>query len=260
MTTLEIDKRGDGVAVLKLNGPETLNALDEGIKKDLLAALTDIDSDDDVRVVLLTGVGRAFCAGGDVRQMAAVPAVETVARVTLGNQVIEKIVSLQKVVVAGVNGLASGAGFNLALAADIVLADRSAWFQQSFMQIGLAPDMGGTYLLTQQLGWQRAKVALLTGHRFTVEEGHALGFVAEIVDGDFFDEALRYCEVLARRPPLALSATKTLVNNAAAAMLSTALRSEATTQAVLSITKDHRRAVDAFQTKQDLRSVEFQGD
>jgi len=260
MTALGIEKRHDGIAVLTLNRPATLNALDESIKEQLLDALTGIDGDDSVRVVLLTGIGRAFSAGGDVSEMGGLPASETASRVTMGNQIIEKIVGLRKVVVAGVNGLASGAGFNLALAADVVLAHRSAWFQQSFIQIGLAPDMGGTFLLAQQLGWQRAKVALLTGHRFTADEGHALGFVAKVIDDDFLAEALAYCRVLAQRPPLALSATKALVNSPATAQLAVVLRSEATAQAVLSMSNDHQRAVRTFQAKEDLNLVEFAGD
>jgi 2-(1,2-epoxy-1,2-dihydrophenyl)acetyl-CoA isomerase len=259
MGTLEITKREDGIVVLRLNEPEALNALGEIQKQKLLDALNAIESDESVRVVLLTSTGRAFSAGGDVREMGEVTAAEAMARVTLGNLLIEKIVSMRQIVVAGVNGLASGAGFNLALAADIIIADKTAWFQQSFIQIGLAPDMGGTFLLAQQLGWHRAKAAILTGHRFTVTEAHELGFVAEIIDGDFHEEALRYCESLAARPPLALWMAKSVINGAATSTLHASLVSEASAQGILSASQDHKRAVAAFAAKEDLSTVKYEG-
>jgi len=259
MTTLQITKRDDGIVVLCLNEPEALNALGETQKRKLLDALNDIDGDETIRVVLLTSTGRAFSAGGDVRQMGAVTAAEAMGRVTLGNLIIEKLVSMRQIVVAGVNGLASGAGFNLALAADIIIADKAAWFQQSFIQIGLAPDMGGTFLLAQQIGWHRAKEAILTGRRFTSTEAHELGFVAEIIDGDFHEEALRYCEVLASRPPLALWMAKSVINAAASSALHSALVAEASAQGILSASHDHKRAVDAFVAKQDMTTVMYEG-
>jgi len=259
MTTLQITKRDDGIVVLCLNEPEALNALGETQKRKLLDALNDIDGDETIRVVLLTSTGRAFSAGGDVRQMGEVTAAEAMGRVTLGNLIIEKLVSMRQIVVAGVNGLASGAGFNLALAADIIIADKAAWFQQSFIQIGLAPDMGGTFLLAQQIGWHRAKEAILTGRRFTSTEAHELGFVAEIIDGDFHEEALRYCEVLASRPPLALWMAKSVINAAASSALHSALVAEASAQGILSASHDHKRAVDAFVAKQDMTTVMYEG-
>jgi 2-(1,2-epoxy-1,2-dihydrophenyl)acetyl-CoA isomerase len=259
MTTLQITKRNDGIVVLRLNEPEALNALGETQKQKLLDALNEIDGDESIRVVLLTSTGRAFSAGGDVRQMGEVTAAEAMGRVTLGNLIIEKIVSMRQIVVAGVNGLASGAGFNLALAADIIIADKDAWFQQSFIQIGLAPDMGGTFLLAQQIGWHRAKEAILTGRRFTSDEAHSLGFVAEIIDGDFHEEALRYCEVLASRPPLALWMAKSVINAAASSAMHSALVAEASAQGILSASNDHKRAVEAFKAKQDMTIVTYEG-
>jgi|TARA_B110000967_G_C18854331_1_gene546301 2-(1,2-epoxy-1,2-dihydrophenyl)acetyl-CoA isomerase len=259
MTSLQITKRDDGIVVVCLNEPEALNALGEAQKHKLLDALNEIDGDESIRVVLLTASGRAFSAGGDVREMGAVTAAQAMGRVTLGNLIIEKIVSMRQIVVAGVNGLASGAGFNLALASDIIIADKSAWFQQSFIQIGLAPDMGGTFLLAQQLGWHRAKEAILTGRRFTSDEAHELGFVAEVIDGDFREEALRYCGTLASRPPLALWMAKSVINAAAASALHAALVAEASAQGILSASDDHKRAVEAFQSKQDIAGVTFEG-
>lgn len=258
MTELQIDRPAAGVLRLMLDGAGSLNALDDGVKRQLLAALRD-SSTDECAVVLLTGAGRAFCAGGDVNGMGKRTAAETVGVLDFGRQIIESMMSLSKPVVVGVNGIASGAGFNLALAGDIVLAADSAWFQQSFVRIGLVPDMGGTYLLAQAIGLHRAKRALLTGHRFSSAEALALGFVSEVYAENFAAEAVAYCERLARKAPLALGLTKILTNRSVDGSLQDALDRESTAQAVLSTTDDHKAAVEAFHAKADLDSIVFAG-
>jgi 2-(1,2-epoxy-1,2-dihydrophenyl)acetyl-CoA isomerase len=260
VTALAIDRPAPGVLRWRLDGLDTLNALDDGVKAALVAALGDVAADRETRVVLLTGTGRAFCAGGDVRGMGGRTAAETNDVLTFGRRITEGIASLQKPVVAAVNGIASGAGFNLALVSDIVLAAPTAWFQQSFVRMGLMPDMGGTYLLSQAIGLHRAKAALLTGHRFTAEEGAALGFVARILEGDFGDEAVAYCAALARKAPLALGLTKLLANRAVEGSLSDALDRESLAQGVLAATTDHQTAVSTFLAKGDLDAIEFEGE
>lgn len=259
MTVLDLDRPAPGVLRFRLDGVETLNALDDGVKASLVAALADAEDDREARVILITGTGRAFCAGGDVRGMGTRTPAETTDVLTFGRRITEGIANLRKPVVAAVNGIASGAGFNLALSADIVLAAPGAWFQQSFVRMGLVPDMGGSYLLGRAIGLQRAKVALMTGHRFTAEEGLSLGFVAEILDGDFDAEALAYCAALARRAPLAAGLTKLLANRAVEGSLSDALDREALAQGVLAATADHQAAVSTFLSKGDLDAIEFEG-
>jgi 2-(1,2-epoxy-1,2-dihydrophenyl)acetyl-CoA isomerase len=260
MTVLEIDRPAPGVVRLLLNGAETLNALDDEVKEQFVTALRAISTDRDARVVLITGTGRAFCAGGDVRGMGIRSPSETNDVLTFGRQITEGITDLQKPVVAAVNGIASGAGFNLALASDIILAAPVAWFQQSFVRMGLMPDMGGTYLLARSIGLHRAKSALLTGHRFTAQEGRELGFVAEILEEDFDRAAVDYCAALARKAPLALGLTKLLANRSVEGSLADALDRESLAQGVLAATADHKAAVQTFLSKGDLDAVEFKGE
>lgn len=259
MTALGVDRPATGVLRLRLDGVETLNALDDGVKAALVAALAEAAGDREARVVLLTGTGRAFCAGGDVRGMGTRTPAETNDVLTFGRRITEGIANLQKPVVAAVNGIASGAGFNLALTCDIVLAAPDAWFQQSFVRMGLVPDMGGTYLLARAIGPHRAKAALMTGRRFTAEEGRALGFVADILTGDFDAEAVAYCAGLARGAPIAVGLTKLLANRAVDGSLSDALDREALAQGVLAATADHQTAVSTFLDKGDLDAIDFQG-
>lgn len=260
MTRLDIDTPAEGVKRLRLNGPDTLNALDAGVKSQLVDALRDIASDRSVRVVLLTGTGKAFSSGGDIRGMGNRTGSETIDVLTFGRQIIEGITSLQKPVVAAVNGIASGAGFNLALSADIILAARHAWFQQTFVRMGLMPDMGGTYLLAQSIGLHRAKHALLTGRRFSSEEAVELGFASKIIDDNFDEEAISFCSVLARKAPLAMGLTKLLVNRSVDGTVIDALDREATAQGVLATTSDHKLAVTAFLNKTDFDEITFTGD
>lgn len=260
MTDLDVDRPSPGVLRLRLNGPETLNALDEGVKTALVAALRAAALDREARVLLLTGTGRAFCAGGDVRGMGTRSPAETNDVLTFGRQITEGIANLQKPVIAAVNGIASGAGFNLALVSDIVLAAPTAWFQQSFVRMGLMPDMGGTYLLSRAIGLSRAKHALLTGHRFTADEARDLGFVAEIVDGDFDSRAVDFAASLAAKAPVALGLTKLLANRGVDGSLSDALDREALAQGVLAATADHKAAVSTFLAKGDLDAIEFIGE
>ncbi|AMM20000.1 hypothetical protein AX769_07275 [Frondihabitans sp. PAMC 28766] len=261
MTRLDIDRPATGVLRLRMNGPDTLNALDEGVKAQLVAALQDAAADREARVVLLTGTGRAFSAGGDIRAMGTRSAAGTIDVLTFGREITEGIAGLQKPVVAAVNGLASGAGFNLALASDIIVAS-PAWFQQSFIRMGLMPDMGGTYLLAQAIGLHRAKAALLTAHRFSTDEATALGFVSQVFDGDgdFDADAVAYCADLAKRAPLALGLTKLLANRSVDGTLADALDRETLAQAVLSSTSDHKSAVEAFLAKRSLDDLVFTGE
>lgn len=260
MTVLDVDRPAAGVLRLRLNGTDTLNALDDGVKLALVTELRAAASDKAVRVLLLTGAGRAFCAGGDVRGMGIRTPAETNDVLTFGRQITEGIATLQKPVVAAVNGLASGAGFNLALTCDITVAAPGAWFQQSFVRMGLMPDMGGTYLLSQAIGLSRAKAALLTGRRFTAQEGFDLGFVSEIFEGDFDAQALDYCATLARKAPVAMGLTKLLSNRAVEGSLSDALDREALAQGVLAATEDHKMAVAAFLGKRDIDAIDFKGE
>lgn len=259
MTRVVADTPEPGLLRLRLDGPRTLNALDAAAKDALLDALAGAADDDSVRAVQLTGTGRAFCAGGDLRAMGERTPTETVDVLARGRAIIERIAALRKPVVAAVNGLASGAGFNLALACDIVLAHESAWFQQSFVRIGLVPDMGGTFALTRQVGVHRAKELLLTGRRVDSAEAHDLGIVAHVWGDDFAERALAYCAALAAGPTRALGLTKALADRAAVLSAAAALDQEELAQAVAASTADHRLALAALRSSGSLDAVHFTG-
>ncbi|MFP3579252.1 enoyl-CoA hydratase-related protein [Arthrobacter sp. SIMBA_036] len=260
MTELRTDHPAPGVLRCRLDGVETLNALDAPVKRALLDQILRSASDPEVRVLMLTGAGRAFCSGGDIRGMGQRTPAEMNQVLTYGRQITEGLYNLQKPVVAAVNGIASGAGFNLALACDVILAAPPAWFQQSFVKVGLMPDMGGTYFLARSIGLHRAKEAVLNMRRFSAQEGKELGFVAEVLEGEFFDDqAVAYCAALSRRAPLALGLTKFLTNRSVDGTLRDALDREGLAQGVLAATDDHKRAVSAFHNKEDLDTIEFTG-
>lgn len=260
MTELITDRPADGVVRLRLDGEATLNAIDDAAKAGLLDALEHAGSDPAARVVMLTGTGRAFCAGGDIRGMGERTPVQTTEVLAHGRRITEGIAALNKPVVAAVNGLASGAGFNLALACDVVVAHESAWFQQSFVRIGLVPDMGGTYLLARQVGLHRAKEILLSARRIDSAEARELGLVAHVYGADFDERAVAYCAEMARGATRALGLTKFLTNRAVEGALQAALDGEMFAQAIAGSTSDHRAAVTAFREKRPLDSVEFSGE
>ncbi|MBT2565233.1 enoyl-CoA hydratase/isomerase family protein [Arthrobacter sp. ISL-85] len=260
MTELRVDRPAVGVLRCRLDGPDTLNALDDPVKRALVEQIVLAATEPEVRVLMLTGAGRAFCSGGDIRGMGQRTPAEMNRVLTYGRQITEGLSNLQKPVVAAVNGIASGAGFNLALACDLILAAPQAWFQQSFVKMGLLPDMGGTYLLAQSIGLHRAKEAVLTMRRFSAHEGKQLGFVAEVLDGQSFDDqAVAYCATLSQRAPLAMGLTKFLTNSSVDGTLGDALDREGLAQGVLAATEDHKRAVSTFQSKGDLDAIEFTG-
>lgn len=260
MTRLAIDTPATGVLRLRLDGPDILNALDTKVKTSLIAELTMASREPSVRAVLLTGTGRAFCAGGDVRAMNDRTPSQTADVLTFSREITERLTSTQKPVVAAVNGIASGAGFNLALACDVVVAHESAWFQQSFTRIGLVPDMGGTYLLARQVGLSRAKELLLTGRRIGSAEARDLGLVAHVWTDDFERRSIEYCAELAQGATRALGLTKVLANRAMDLSLRAAMDQEELAQAVASSTADHRDALETFRSTGSLDAVQFKGE
>jgi len=259
LNVLEIDRPAVGVIRWTLNRPDQLNALNAELRASLVHAVEAAEGDKEARVILLTGQGRAFCAGGDVNQMGTRAPVETMQVLQFGRRIVEGLSMLQKPVIAAVNGIASGAGFNLALAADLVVAHPAAWFQQSFVRLGLMPDMGGTYLLSRSIGLARAKEALITARRFSAAEGVELGFVSRILDGDFAVAAVTYATAIAESAPLGVGLTKWLTNRGVEGSLAEALDREALGQALLSGTRDHASAVASFKSKAGLDGTHFEG-
>ena len=255
--TLLVD-RGDAVATITLNRPEARNALDLTMRREMLGALDEIEADPAVRVVILTGAGGHFCSGGDVKTMRArQTAVEGRARVELLNRMVLRLVDFPRPTIAMVDGYAVGAGSNLALCCDIVVAADRAKFGELFCKIGLVVDGGGTWLLPRAVGMARAKELALTGEIIDAAEAARIGFVNRVVPAAELEATTRaLAERIAANPPLALRLDKHMLNRAAASDLAGALDLEAYSQALAIASTDHAEGVAAFFEK---RPPQFTG-
>ena len=223
-----------GVLTLRLNRPAARNAINRQMRGELRSMLQDAAADPDTRVVVLAGDERAFCSGGDIKEMGG-GAADSAAKLALAKQVVQLIADLPKPVVAAVRGHAAGAGFSLALACDFVVVDQTALFRSAFITRGLVPDMAGTYWLARQVGLYRAKDIALTGRPVTAQEAFDLGIAARLWSTPEFDEQLsRFSRSLADGPTLAFGLTKRLINRAFESDLGAALDAEALAQTIAS--------------------------
>ncbi len=250
-----------GVATITLNRPDKLNAFNEAMHAELGQALDRIEADGTVRAVLLTGAGRAFCAGQDLgdRVMGegdAPPDLgDTLDR--LYNPLVRRLHRLERPVIAAVNGVAAGAGANLALGCDLVLAARSARFIQAFCKLGLVPDSGGTYVLPRLVGAARAMGLALLGESLPAEQAAAWGLIWRVVDDDQLSgEAVKLARQLATQPTKGLGLIKRALNASAANTLDEQLDLERDLQKEAGRTEDYREGVRAFL---DKRPPKFRG-
>ncbi|HMC14373.1 MAG TPA: enoyl-CoA hydratase/isomerase family protein [Albitalea sp.] len=242
----------DGVATLTLNRPANKNALAEDLRAGLAKAIDAIEQDRSVRAVVLTGSGGVFCAGGDLRGIRAAELDNDGwrERMKSAHAWLARLLSLDRVVVAAVDGPAFGAGFSLALAADFVVASPRARFCLSFMRLGLVPDFGALHTLPRIVGVQRAKELMLSARELSADEAKALGIVLELVAQD---QLLRRAQALAasfvNASPLAVSLVKRALA-AAPTDLQTMLAIEADAQALCFNSAPHKAAVARFLDKQ----------
>jgi 2-(1,2-epoxy-1,2-dihydrophenyl)acetyl-CoA isomerase len=246
------------VRILTLNRPEKLNALNPALHEALAEAFAALETDDAVRAVLLTGAGRGFCSGADLMQGLGGPRHETGNAIDkYYNPLVRRMRTLPKPIVAAVNGVAAGAGANLALAADIVIACESAKFTQAFIRIGLMPDAGGTFFLPQLVGDARARGLAMLGETFTAAEAASMGLIWRCLpDADFANAALAMATSLAAKPTQAIAAMKHAFNAAATNSLDTQLDLERDLQQKLGRTPDFAEGVRAFAEK---RPAQFTG-
>ncbi|MFJ3232371.1 enoyl-CoA hydratase/isomerase family protein [Streptomyces sp. NPDC086787] len=251
----------DQVAVVVLNRPEALNALTPGQRDEVIGLLARASADPDVRAVILTGTGRGFCAGADLRGGSGGGERITgdVARtIRLGAQrLIAAVLDCEKPVIAAVNGTAAGLGAHLALACDLVLAAESARFIEVFVRRGLVPDGGGAYLLPRLVGPQRAKELMFFGDALSAADAERLGLVNRVLpDGDLEKTAREWAARLAAGPTRALALTKQLVNASLDSDRSTAFTAEAAAQEINMTTQDAQEGLAAFAER---RGPEFRG-
>src|SRR5215207_6859364 len=245
-----------GIVTITLNRPDRLNAFIGHMRRDLAEALEHAGSDRNVRVVIITGAGRAFCAGGDVGFMAELMKrndSEEFARILgAGRRVILAIRQMTKPVIASVNGPASGAGCNLALACDLRIASNNATFSQSFAKVGLHPDWGGTYFLPRLVTPNKACEMFFLGESIDAAEAARLGMVNQVVAPEELGVATRQlAERLRAAPPIALAAAKHAVYMSEAADLEEMLRYETEAQLRCFESKDGHEGVQAFLQKRE---------
>jgi len=255
--TLTVDQTG-AIATITLNRPEARNALDFAMRREILAALDEIETNPAARAVILTGAGGHFCAGGDVKTMRKRhTAAEGRGRVELLNRMVQRLVSFPLPTIAMVEGYAVGAGSNLALCCDLIVASDRAKFGEVFCKIGLAVDGGGTWLLPRLIGMARAKELVFTGEIIDAAEAHRIGMINRVVPSAELATATRVlAERIAAGPPLALKLDKQALNRAASTDLAAALEVEAFSQALAVASDDHQEGVAAFF---DKRPPKFNG-
>jgi 2-(1,2-epoxy-1,2-dihydrophenyl)acetyl-CoA isomerase len=251
---LDVD---DGVGRLTLNRPEKLNSFTLGMHADLRAALDVIEADATIRAVVIGGAGRGFCAGQDLADLSFEPGAMTDLGALIDqnfNPLIRRLQALPKPVIARVRGIAAGAGANLALACDLVVAGRSASFLQAFVNIGLVPDSGGTWLLPRAVGSARAMGLAMLGEKLSAERAEQWGLIWKCVDDEHLDaEVDALAQRLARMPTRALAAIKRSIRHAATATLDAQLDLERDLQTQLGASHDYAEGVDAFLNKRAPR-------
>jgi 2-(1,2-epoxy-1,2-dihydrophenyl)acetyl-CoA isomerase len=252
-----IDFKTDGpIARVTLNRPDRLNSFTSQMHAELSDALANLG---DARVLILTGSGRGFCAGQDLNDRSVAPgeAVDLGDTVTqLWNPLVRTLTSLPQPVIARVNGVAAGAGANIALACDLVIAAKSAKFIQSFSAIGLIPDSGGTWVLPRLVGQARALGLALTGEPLEAERAANWGLIWKAVDDTLLDsETDAVATRLAALPPLGLAAIKEMIRSSTQYSLDEELERQAGAMRRLGFTKDYREGVAAFLEKRVPRFI-----
>ncbi len=248
-------EQADGVATITLDRPESLNALNATMRRELRAALKAAARDEAVRAVIITGAGRGFCSGADLRG----GDTERDFRRVLTDEyhpLVMAIRDLPKPVIAAVNGVAAGAGVSLALACDLVYAAEEARFIQAFVRIGLVPDSGSTRVLVRALGRHRAAQLIFSGEPLSATEAHAAGLVNVVVPAAELAAAAQEAAArLATAPTTAIGYAKRAINHAEDALLSESLAMEAALQELAGRTDDHAEGVAAFGEKREPRFI-----
>jgi len=249
----------NGVCTIKLNRPEVFNSFNRSMALALQKALDDCERDAGVRTIVITGEGKAFCAGQDLGEAIDPegPELTTIVEEHY-NPIILRIRNIEKPVIAAVNGVAAGAGANIALACDITIAKKSASFIQAFSKIGLIPDSGGTFFLPRIIGMQKALALMFTGDKVTADQAEQMNMIYRSVeDEQFQDEVNSFAETLAAMPTRGLGLTKKAVNESFTNGLAVQLAVEGELQTEAGETHDFREGVNAFLEK---RKPVFKGE
>ena len=239
------------IAVITLNRPKSFNSFNRPMALKLQQVLDTCEKDDQVRSILITGAGKALCAGQDLKEVTEEggPSLTTIITEHY-NPIIQRIRNIEKPIVCAVNGVAAGAGANIALACDITVAAQSASFIQAFSKIGLIPDSGGTFFLPRIIGFQRATALMMLGDKVSAEEAEQMGMIYKsFSDDSFMDEAMKLAQKLAQMPTVGLGLTKRALNKSLKNDLDMQLAVEDLLQTAASNTADYKEGVQAFLEK-----------
>jgi 2-(1,2-epoxy-1,2-dihydrophenyl)acetyl-CoA isomerase len=249
---LVVYTKENGVAKVVMNSPKTMNALVEGLVEGLISSLTKAEQDQEVGAVILTGTGKAFCAGGDLKAIGE--GFETSGGydyIKNFHKLVKLLYNLPKPVIAAVNGHAAGAGFCIALLADIILASENAKFAMSFAKVGVIPDLGGLYTLPRLVGLQKAKELVFTGRTVDAIEAEKIGIANRVIAADALDgEANKLATELAAGPRITQKFSKAVMNASLGLTMDQLLEQEALAQEICFQTEDHKNAVASFFKKE----------
>jgi len=240
-------KQDKGVCIVTMNKPESRNALAQEMLLELIHFFRSAKQSEEIRAIILTGKGSAFCSGGNIRGFKEQTAVEARKKLKFTQQLVTAIVELDQPIIAAVNGAAAGAGFSIALACDLILASRKAVFSSSFTKIGLVPDLGAAYFLPKLVGSHIAKQIMLSGEPVSAEKAKSLHIVNELYEEEeLLSEAYKTAEKLANGASAAIALTKQLINSSHNSNFKDFLELEASLQGIAFQTDDLQEGVKAF--------------
>jgi len=247
----------ENVLKITINRPKVFNSFNSGLAKELQASLDLAKNDSNIRAVLLTGSGKAFSTGQDIAELVDPNGPELSSILSENfNPIVKKIRDLNKPIIAAVNGVAAGAGANIALNCDIVIATESASFIQIFSKIGLIPDAGGTYVLPRLIGWQKAMAIMMLGEPVSAKDAERMGMIYKVVKDDAIEEeSMKLAYKLSKMPTSALASIKMALNKSTTNNFEQQLAVEEELQIASAKTNDFKEGISAFIEKRKAKFV-----